>query len=120
MNATEISAWMLIVGAVMSAALNFHLLIKNNYTLAENTELTEQIIHLERYKLFAPEYSQEFEEGITIDGVAFYNGSYLKVWTKGRTITQVLETCTHEYAHLNLDMGHNEDIRKAQEKIVQK
>ncbi len=36
------------------------------------------------------------------DGLAY--GNYIVVWTKDRTITQTLETCTHEYAHNNLGL----------------
>lgn len=37
-----------------------------------------------------------------VTGLAF--GKYFCVWTEGRNITSVLDTCTHEYAHNNLRM----------------
>lgn len=45
----------------------------------------------------------------TLTGVwGLAHGDYITVWTKDRTITQVLETCTHEYAHNNLNLTHEQ------------
>ena len=51
----------------------------------------------------------------TIEGLAF--GDFISVWTKNKTITEVLEICTHEYAHNNLDMGHNSEIREIKRQV---
>ena len=42
------------------------------------------------------------------------------VYTKNRGILDVLETCTHEYAHTNLDMGHQEEVRQLKEELKEK
>lgn len=44
-----------------------------------------------------------YHNGKMLDGLAI--GEYLIiVYTKGKTITETLEICTHEYAHTNLNM----------------
>ena len=55
------------------------------------------------------------KDGYFVLGLAF--GDFITVYTRGRNIVDVLDTCTHEYAHNNLDMGHNKDVLELQNKL---
>jgi hypothetical protein len=66
-------------------------------------------LQLERFKMYYNETYGEaynFKNDSLIAGIAF--GDYITVWTEGKTITDVLEICAHEYAHNNLMM---EDLK---------
>lgn len=44
-------------------------------------------------------------------------GDYFCVWTKDRTIADVLETCTHEYGHNNLELADDRVLYWYQERL---
>jgi uncharacterized protein YjaZ len=62
----------------------------------------EKVEHFKMY--YTEKYGIEYNDSIgdVVDGLAF--GDFILVWTKHKTIIDVLEICTHEYAHNNLDM----------------
>lgn len=76
---------------------------------SENVDLKNQMAvyntSLESFKMYYwSRYNKTFHHNAStmINGLAY--GDYIVVWTKDRNIIDVLETCTHEYAHNNLEM----------------
>ena len=81
---------------------------------ATNEKLEKRLQSFEMY--YNEKYNTPFKySNTTIEGLAF--GDFIAVWTKNKTITEVLEICMHEYAHNNLDMGHNSEIRDLKKKV---
>jgi len=58
--------------------------------------------HVQSMRMFSMQ-QYNFSNVQPVDGLAF--GDYFAVWTKNRTVSDVLETCAHEYAHNNLGMN---------------
>lgn len=57
----------------------------------------------DQFKMYYEDkYNKPFEAIDGVKGLAY--GDYIVVWTKDKTITEVLNTCTHEYAHNELGL----------------
>lgn len=58
---------------------------------------------LESFKMYyVDKYGVEFNYTNGVYGIAY--GDFFTVWSRGRNITAVLDTCVHEYAHNNLGL----------------
>lgn len=92
----------------LSSSISYSLFLYNTNQIQK-----KQILQFQMY--LNDKYDMGLKPNHQIVGLAFED--YIAVYTKGRTITEVLETCTHEYSHNNLDMGHNQEIRTLQKKL---
>jgi len=68
---------------------------ENEILMGENARIKTKLSQFEMY--YNEKYNAEFDHHNGVLGLAF--GDYISVWTRGRDIMAVLETCTHEYAH---------------------
>ena len=64
---------------------------------------------VEKFDLFYLDRNQQEFHGGEVTGLAY--GDFFAVWTKGRSIQEVMGTCLHEYAHNELDMVHSAEGR---------
>lgn len=85
--------------------------ITTAYNIAKTNRLHNDIMYLAGQTAECPWRNQTinnytigqiFDTNRKVLGLAY--GPYFIVWTEGRNIEQVLETCTHEYAHNNLGL----------------
>lgn len=112
----------MIIAAVIAGMAMMSMFHYQN-TIQLQDQILQQLKMLDTYRMHMERGSilTAFEQNKTLNGVAYPDG-YFSVWV-GRTnetqrnIIEVLDTCTHEYAHLRLDMGHNSDIRKLSERV---
>jgi len=70
---------------------------------AAECPVTEEM--LDQYKMYLDKEGRAKASRMATNGLlGLAYGDYIVVWTRNRTILEVLETCTHEYAHNNLDL----------------
>ena len=88
---------------------------QNKELVRQNNMLEKKLESFQMY--YYDQYGQKLENEYGLNGLAFPEEHIFCVYTKDRTITEVLETSAHEYGHTNLDMGHNEEIRDLKREI---
>ena len=75
----------------------------------------DQQKEIEKFEMFYLDRNKQDFQGGEVTGLAY--GDFFAVWSKGRSIQEVMGSCLHEYAHNEFNMIHPYDCQKC-EKVV--
>ncbi|MBW2967755.1 hypothetical protein KY362_04670 [Candidatus Woesearchaeota archaeon] len=94
---------------IIVAAYSIVLLVCISTIFMMKSQLDTKDGQLERLKMLDETRQLDLKDDQTLDGFAHPDG-YMVVWVKDKPYYEVMETCAHEYMHIEHGMVHPEAV----------
>ena len=114
----------LLLSAMSIVSIFQYLSLSSDYNVLKDKSHAQQYdldvlnTKLESFEMYYyGKYGEKLELDYGVSGLAFPDKHIFCVYTKNRTITEVLQTSVHEYSHNELGMGHQSEIDDLQKQF---